>query len=196
MQPSICTQLHIFKISGQLSKESRGKDGREGEMYKANYTCVRNSTCHTGGAQQNVLISWRNEWFTFIFLSEIRACKRRLPGKVSGETSFEFSKIQLLEYIKKNKVIQFHYIWLHIGFKLLHTVDNVTFKPWTKMIFCLVPSQANVSILIIEFKIALFCLLKQWWLYHRTVNHLGSNKDASTVLYKTYRIVCAFCENI
>lgn len=63
------------------------------------------------------------------------------------------------------------------------------------MIFCLVPSQTNVSILIIEFKIAFFCLLKQWWLYHRTVNHLGSNKDASTVLYKTYRIGCAFCEN-
>ena len=118
-----------------------------------------------------------------LLIFEIKAYKTSLPGKVPGETSLVLNLIKYSSWNTSRKIKLFNII--AFGFIMVSSYFTLwimlLFKPWTKVIFCLVPYQTNVRILIIEFEIAFFCLLKQQKFHHKTVNHLGSNKDASTV---------------
>lgn len=84
------------------------------------YICLKSAR----DVQQN-----RSEQMFHPLIFEINAYKRSLPGKVPGETSLVLNLIKYSSWNTSRKIRLFNMycIWLHNGFKLLHTVDNVTF---------------------------------------------------------------------
>lgn len=105
----------------------------------------------------------RSEQMFHLLIFEIKAYKTSLPGKVPGETSLVLNLIKYSSWNTSRKIKLFNII--AFGFIMVSSYFTLwimlLFKPWTKVIFCLVPYQTNVRILIIEFEIAFFCLLKQ-----------------------------------
>ena len=146
---------YIFFKSLFPSRRKKTKRWKRNRNEKGKiYICLKS----VRGVQQNI-----SEQMFHPLISEIKAYKRSLPGKVPGETSLVLNLINYSSWNTSRKIKLFNFI----AFGSIMVSSYFTlwimllFKPWTNVIFCLVPYQTNVSILIIEFEIAFFCLLKQ-----------------------------------